>query len=67
VVEVVGVLVTAGDGEDARPQDVSERVYHARRLARVRDQRRQPTSEVNRPPSKAAVSFLRPTARSPSR
>ena len=41
VVEVVGILVAAGDGEHARPQDVGDAVGDERRVARVGDQRRQ--------------------------
>lgn len=38
MVEVVGVLVAAGDGEHARAQDVGDAVGHQRRVARVGDQ-----------------------------
>jgi len=41
VVEVVGVFVDAGDGEDARAQDVIDAVGHQGGVARVRDQPRQ--------------------------
>jgi hypothetical protein len=46
VVEVVGVLVAAGDRQDARPQDVRHRVDDPRRVARVRDQRRETVAEA---------------------
>ena len=46
VVEAVGVLVAAGDRQDACPQDVGQRVDHPRRVARVGDQRRQPVAEA---------------------
>ena len=41
IVEIVAVLVAAGDSEDARTQDVGNTVRHPIRVARVGDQRRQ--------------------------
>src|SRR4051794_21543396 len=41
MVEVVSVFVAAGDGEDARAQDVIDAVGHQGGVARVRDQSRQ--------------------------
>ena len=38
MVEVVGVLVTARDGQHARTQDVGDAVRHEQRIARVGDQ-----------------------------
>jgi hypothetical protein len=49
VVEVVGVLVAAGDRQDARPQDVGQRMDDPRWVARVGDQRRQPIAEAELP------------------
>jgi hypothetical protein len=82
MIEVVGVLVAAGDGEDTGAQDVGDAVRDKLPIARVADQPRQPLndtqaalgrsqqhdapSEVSRPPSKAAVTFLRPTAGKPN-
>ena len=42
MIEVVGILVAAGDGEHARAQDVGDAVRHECRVARVGDQRSQP-------------------------
>ncbi len=36
-VEVVGILPAAGDGEDARPQDVGQRMNDAAGIAAIRD------------------------------
>ncbi len=36
-IEIVGVLVAAGDGEDARQQNLGERVNHPRRIAPIGD------------------------------
>jgi hypothetical protein len=41
MVEIVGIFVAAGDGEDARAQDVIDAVGHQGGVARVRDQLRQ--------------------------
>jgi hypothetical protein len=38
VIEVVGVLVAAGDGEHAGTQDVGDAMRHEQRIARVHDQ-----------------------------
>jgi hypothetical protein len=46
VVEVVGILIAAGDRQDARPQDVGQRVDDPRRVARIGDQRRQPVAQA---------------------
>ncbi len=46
MIEVVGVLVAAGDGEDAGAQDVGDAVRDTLRLARVADQRRQPLDDT---------------------
>lgn len=76
MVEVVGILVAASDGEDAGAQDVGDAVRDQQRIALVLDQpgepvrkthvsiamllsSRTPPSEVRRPPSNAAVTFLR--------
>ena len=40
-VEIVGVLVAAGDGEDAREQNLGERVNHPRRIAPIGDHGRE--------------------------
>ena len=74
-VEIVGVLIAAGDGEDAGAQDIGQEMGDPVLIAAVRDHRRAasampsrrsawassmtPPSEVIRPPSKAAVIFLR--------
>ena len=44
-VQVVGVLVTAGDGQDAGTQDISHAVRDEQRIARVRDQPREPSGD----------------------
>jgi hypothetical protein len=49
VVEVVGVLVAAGDRQDARPQDVRQRMDDPRRVAPIGDQRRQPIADAELP------------------
>src|SRR4051794_41713222 len=49
MVEVVGVFVAAGDGENARAQDVVDAVGHQGGVARVRDQLRQPRREPQLP------------------
>jgi len=41
MVEIVGIFVAAGDGEDARAQDVIDAVGHQGGVARIRDQPRQ--------------------------
>ena len=76
--EVVAILLAARDGEDAGADHVCVRVRHAARIAPIGDEARQPLgdpsrrsawdrsitppSDDKRPPSKAAVIFLRPTA-----
>jgi hypothetical protein len=49
VVEVVGILVAAGDRQDSSPQDVGQWVDHPRRVARIGDQRRQPIADAELP------------------
>ena len=49
LVEVVGVLVAAGDRQDARPQDVGRAVAHQQRMAPVGDQPSQPRREAKLP------------------
>ena len=58
VVEVIAILVAAGDGEHAGAQDVSDAVCHERRIARVRDQSSQAGGD--------AVRRQRPRDRSPA-
>jgi Mrp family chromosome partitioning ATPase len=74
MIEIIGILIAAGDGEDAGEQDLGQGMDDPAGIAPVRDdgrepvrdgeptgglgQRRTPPSEVRRPPSKAAVSFL---------
>ena len=78
MIEVVRVLIAAGDGENARAKDAVQRMGDQQWIARIGDDggefvrrpsRRSacpsnitPASEVMRPPSNAAVIFLRPTA-----
>jgi hypothetical protein len=38
MIEVVGILIAAGDGEHARTQNVGYAVGHQQRIARVGDQ-----------------------------
>jgi hypothetical protein len=70
-VQVVGVLVAVSDGEDPRPQNSGDGEYGPARIA-VIESKRPPAgeakppfgcghrpSEVIRPPSNAAVTFLR--------
>ena len=47
MIEVVGVLVSAAEGEHARTQDVSDTVRHQQRIARVIDQRREPVGNAD--------------------
>jgi len=77
-VEVVGILVAAGDRENAGAQDIGQPMSDPALIAAVRDHRGEPfgeaqpplrlgeqitpPSEESRPPSKAAVTFLRPMA-----
>ena len=44
-IQVVGILIAAGDGQDAGPQDVGHAVRDEQRVARVRDQRREPIGD----------------------
>ena len=46
VVEVVGVLVAAGDGEHAGTQDIGDAVGHEGRVARIGNQRGQPVGNA---------------------
>ena len=78
MIEVVSILVAAGNGQHAGAQDIGDTVRDEQRIARICDQRRQAlgkaqawfgvgqqhdaASEVMRSPSNAAVTFLRPTA-----
>jgi len=48
-IEVVGVLVVAGDGQHAGTQDVGQRVPHPCRVTRVRDPGCQPPCQVQPP------------------
>jgi len=41
MIEVVGVLVAAGNGQHARAQNVGDAVRDEQRIARISDQRRQ--------------------------
>ena len=77
-IEIVGILKAAGDRQNARPQDVRQEVDNpvrsrrsaisAASFAQIPSRRSAaansitPPSEVIRPPSKAAVTFLRATA-----
>jgi hypothetical protein len=49
MVEIVGVLVAAGDGEHAGAQNVGDAVRHQQRIARVGNQRRQPWGKSDAP------------------
>jgi hypothetical protein len=49
MVEVVGIFVATGNGEDARAQDVIDAVGDKGRVARVRDQPRQPRCNPQAP------------------
>ena len=76
-VQVVGVLISAGDRQHPRPQDRRHRMGDHGRRARIVDQsgdaiddadpavgrasKATPPSEEIRPPSKAALTFLRTT------
>ncbi len=42
LIEIVGILIAAGDGEHARAQEVDHTVRHQQRIARIGDQPRQP-------------------------
>ena len=48
-VEVVAVLITAGDGEDAGAQDVGQQVSNPLRIAAVRDHRGEPLGDAEPP------------------
>ena len=48
-IEIVGVLVTAADREDAGPDHVGDAVSDAGRIAPVRDQARQPLGDAEPP------------------
>ncbi len=45
MVEVVGVFVAAGDGQDPGAQDVIDAVRHEQRIARIGNQSRQPVRD----------------------
>jgi len=45
MIEVVGVLIAAGDGEQASPQDVGGAVRHQGSIARIGDQPCQPVGD----------------------
>jgi hypothetical protein len=78
VIEIVGILIAAGDRQHARAQDIDDIVRRQQRIAAIGDQPGQPLcdpihrsaaarsitppSEVRRPPSNAALTFLRPTS-----
>ncbi len=49
MVEVIGVLIAAGDGKHAGAQDVGDAVRHQQRVARVSDQRRQSLRDPHAP------------------
>ena len=49
MIEVVGVLIAAGDGEHAGAQNVVDAVRHQQRITRVGDQRRQPLRDPHTP------------------
>ena len=49
MVEVVGILVAAGDGEHAGAQDVGDAVRDQQRIALVGDQRGQPVGDAQPP------------------
>ena len=49
IVEVVGVLITAGDGEDAGAQNVGDAVRHQGGIARVGDQGGEPVGDAEAP------------------
>jgi hypothetical protein len=49
MVEVVGILIAAGDRKDARPQDVGQRVDDPGRVTWVGDQRCQPIANAKLP------------------
>ncbi len=53
MIEVVGVLVTAGDGEHAGAQDVGDAVRDEQWIAWVRDQPREPTGDPHPPLGRA--------------
>jgi hypothetical protein len=78
MIEIIAILVAARYGEDAGADHVGNAVHNARRIAPLGKHARQllghpdapvararsmtPPSDVRRPPSKAAVIFLRETA-----
>jgi hypothetical protein len=77
-IEIVGILVAAGDRQNASPQNLRQPVHKPQRITWISDHRRKllgdreppfgfariitPPSEVIRPPSNAAVIFLLATA-----
>lgn len=46
MIEVVGVLVAAGDGQHAGAQDVGDAVRHEQRVARIGDQPRERVGDL---------------------
>jgi hypothetical protein len=75
MVEIVGILLASRNGQNADQENVGEPMRHACRIARILDpaaslsaipsrpaacaKSRTPPSELIRPPSNAAVTFLR--------
>jgi hypothetical protein len=47
MVEIVGIFVTAGNGEHPRAQDIDDTVCNEIRVARIGDQRRQPLRDTD--------------------
>ena len=48
VVEIVGILVAASDGQHACTQDIGHAVRHQQRIAWISDQRGKPVGDPNR-------------------
>ena len=53
MIEIVGILVAAGDGQHPSTQDVGDAVRHQRRIVRVGDQPRQRRGDADAPLSRA--------------
>ena len=49
MIEVVGVLIAAGDGEHAGAQDICDAVRHEQRVSWIGDQRRQTVGDTAAP------------------
>ena len=49
MIEIVGVLIAAGDGEHAGAQDVDDTVRHQQRIARIGNQTRQALGDPDAP------------------